>query len=139
MTHTEYTKNILNIKDKNVFFNENCLETKTIKGIETKVFHGYLTYDVPEYCPICGSINNNSIIKWAFKKNCKIKLDKVSNYNTILLLDKQRFKCKNCNATFIASTTLVDYHKQISNNTRISITLDLMEKGCEKDISKRKI
>ena len=30
MTHTEYTKNILNIKDKNVFFNENCLETKTI-------------------------------------------------------------------------------------------------------------
>ena len=23
MTHTEYTKNILNIKDKNVFFNEN--------------------------------------------------------------------------------------------------------------------
>ena len=137
MTHTEYTKNILNIKDKNVFFNENCLETKTIKGVETKVFHGYLTYDVPEYCPVCGSINNNSIIKWAFKKNCKIKLDKVSNYNTILLLDKQRFKCKNCNATFIASTTLVDYHKQISNNTRISITLDLMEKGCEKDISKR--
>ena len=86
MTHTDYTKNILNIKDKNVFFNENCLETKTIKGVETKVFHGYLTYDVPEYCPICGSINNNSIIKWAFKKNCKIKLDKVSNYNTILLL-----------------------------------------------------
>ena len=26
MTHTEYTKLILNIKDNNIFFNENCLK-----------------------------------------------------------------------------------------------------------------
>ena len=137
MTHTDYTKNILNIKDKNIYFNENCLEVKSIKGIETKVFHGILTY-TPDFCPCCRCVNeNNSIIKWAFKKNCRVKLDKVSNYNTILILDKQRFFCKNCNSTFIASTSLVDYHKQISNNTRLSVILDLMEKGSEKDISKR--
>ena len=137
MTHSDYTRNILNIKDKNIYFNENCLEIKNIKGIETKVFYGYLTY-TPEFCPCCGCINeNNSIIKWAFKKNCRVKLNKVSDYNTILLLDKQRFKCKNCNSTFIASTSLVDYHKQISNNTKFSVILDLMEKGSEKDISKR--
>lgn len=137
MTHTDYTKNILNIKDENVFFKENCLEIKNINGIETKVFHGFLTY-TPLSCPRCGCLNeNNSIIKWAFKKNCRVKLDKVSNYNTILLLDKQRFLCKSCNSTFTASTSLVDFHKQVSNNTKLSITLELMEKGTEKDIAKR--
>lgn len=137
MTHTDYTRNILNIKDENIYFYENCLESKIIKGRETKVFHGYLTY-TPSYCPNCGCINqNNSIIKWAFKKGCKIKMNKVSNYHTLLILDKQRFYCKNCESTFIASTSLVDYYKQISNNVTTSVILDLMEKGSEKDISKR--
>ena len=104
MTHTNYTKNILNIKDDNVYFYENCLETQTIKGIETKVFHAYLTY-IPKYCPKCGCINEgvDDIIKWNWKRNCKIKIPKVSNYNTILLLDKQRFYCKHCHKTFIAT------------------------------------
>ena len=26
MTHTDYTKLTLNIEDKNIYFNENCLE-----------------------------------------------------------------------------------------------------------------
>lgn len=73
----------------------------------------------------------------ALKKNCKVKIDKISNYKTLLLLDKQRFLCKYCNSTFIAETDLIDYHKQISNNTRISIILDLMNKGSEKDIASR--
>ena len=135
MTHSDYTRNILNIKDENIHFHENCLEIVKIKGIDTKIFHGILTYNHPDICPCCGCISkDNSIIKWVFKKNCRIKLDKVSNYNTILLLDKQRFKCKNCNSTFTSSTSLVDYHKQISNNTKLSVILDLMQKGSEKDI-----
>ena len=77
------------------------------------------------------------IIKWNFKRNYKIKVTKVANYNTILLLDKQRFYCKHCNRTFTASTNVVDFHKQISNDTRLSIILDLMNKGSEKDISIR--
>ena len=40
MTHTDYTKLILNIKDNNIYFDENCLKSKNIKGKETKVFHG---------------------------------------------------------------------------------------------------
>ena len=138
MTHTDYTKKILNIKDENIYFYDNCLEIKKINGINTKIFHGYLTY-TPEYCPHCGCINGgfHDIIKWNFKRNCKIKIAKVANYNTILLLDKQRFFCKNCNRTFTASTNVVDFHKQISNDTRLSIILDLMNKGSEKDISIR--
>ena len=138
MTHTDYTKKILNIEDENIYFYEDCLEIIEIKGIKTKVFHGYLTY-TPECCPNCKCINHdhNDIIKWNFKRNCKIKITKACNYNTILLLDKQRFFCKHCNKTFTASTNIVDFHKQISNDTRTSVILDLMTKDSEKNIAKR--
>ena len=138
MTHNDYTKLILNIKDKNIYFDENCLEIVNIKGIKTKVFHGYLTY-IPEFCPKCGCINKtfDDIIKWNWKKNCKIKLTKACGYNTLLILDKQRFYCKHCNKTFTASTDVVDFRKQISNDTNLNIKLELMEKGSEKDIAKR--
>ncbi len=138
MTHTDYTKLILNIKDNNIYFNENCLEIKNIKQKETKVFHGYLTY-IPESCPKCGAINEgfDDIIKWNWKRNCKIKIPKTCGYNSLLLLDKQRFLCKHCNKTFTASTDVVDYHKQISNDTNLTIKLELMKKGSEKDIAER--
>ena len=138
MTYTKYTKIILNIKDENIYFDENCLEIVNIKGIETKVFHGYLTY-TPEYCPKCGCVNESfdDIIKWNWKRNCKIKIPKACGFNTLLVLDKQRFYCKNCHKTFIATTDFVDFHKQISNDTNLNIKLELMEKGSEKDIAKR--
>ena len=68
MTHTDYTKLILIIKDSNIYFSDNCLKIINIKGIKTRVFHGYLTY-TPEFCPNCGCINQgyNDIIKW----NCR--------------------------------------------------------------------
>ena len=138
MTHTDYTKNILNIKDKNIYFYDDCLEIKEIKGVKTKIFYGYLTY-TPEYCPNCGCINESfdDIIKWNWKRNCKIKVTKVCGFNTLLFLDKQRFFCKHCNKTFIATTNFVDFHKQISNDTNLNIKLELMQKGSEKDIAKR--
>ena len=139
MSLSNYTRNILNIKDENIIFEENFLNEEKINGSTTKVFHGKLTY-TPSHCPKCGcvyDIEHDSIIKYGFKKNCKIKIDKVSGFKALLLLDKQRFYCKDCHSTFIATTNLVDFHKQISNNTRLSITLDLMRKGSEKDIAYR--
>ena len=137
MTHNDYTKNILNIKDKNIYFDENCLEICKVNGIDTNCFHGKLTY-TPTHCENCGITCNssNDIIKWNWKYNCKIKLPKISNYNTILILDKQRFYCKHCNTTFIARTDVIGYHKQTSNNTELAIKLELMNKISEKDISK---
>lgn len=137
MTHNDYTKNILNIKDENIFFDENCLKISKINGVDTKIFHGKLTY-IPEYCDACGVINesSNDIIKWNWKRNCKIKITKVANYNTILILDKQRFYCKHCHHTFIARTNVVGFHKQVSNDTELSIKLELMNKISEKDISR---
>ena len=139
MSLSNYTRNILNIKDKNIIFEENFLNEEKINGSTTKVFHGKLTY-TPSHCPKCGcvyDIEQDNIIKYGLKKNCKIKIHKVSVFKALLLLDKQRFYCKDCHSTFIATTNLVDFHKQISNNTRLSITLDLMRKGSEKDIAYR--
>ena len=134
MTHINYTKNLLNIKDININLYENYLETRKIKGIETKIIHAYLTYEV-HTCPICK--HKDSVIKWNWKRNCKIKIPMISNYNAIILLDKQRFKCKHCNHTFIATSDFIDKHCNISNNTKLSIKLDLMNKISEKDIAKR--
>ena len=138
MTHTDYTRKILNIKDENIYFKENCLEIKKIKDVETKIFHGYLTY-TPKSCTKCNCINKgyNDIIKWNWKRNCKIKITKVCGFNSLLILDKQRFSCKHCKSTFTATTSVVDFHKQISNDTNLNIKLELMQKSSEKDIAKR--
>jgi len=57
------------------------------------------------------------------KKNCKIKITKTCGYNSLLILDKNRFLCKHCNRTFTASINVVDYHKQISNDANLNIKL----------------
>ncbi len=69
MTQSNYTRNILNIKDVNVNFvnvnfYENCLKNRIINSIETKIFKTYLTY-IPTHCPLCGNNNNdfNGVIK----------------------------------------------------------------------------
>jgi len=137
LTQYDYIKDILNIKDVNVYFNENCLEISEYKGVNTKIFHGYLSY-IPTHCDRCGHVNNGheDIIAWGWKKNCKVKVTKVCGYNAILLLDKKRFKCNHCGKTFTARTNFVDFHKQISNDTKLNITLDLIHKGTEKDIAR---
>ena len=138
MSINNYILNLLNIKDNNIYILSNKLETKIIKGKNYKIIEVILTY-IPGCCPCCGCINesHNDIIKWGFRKNCKIKIPKISNCYSMLILHKQRFYCKNCNNTFIAETNLIGKNKNISNNTELQINLELMEKQSEKDIAKR--
>ena len=138
MSINNYILNLLNIKDNNIYILSNKLETKIIKGKNYKIIEGILTY-IPGCCPCCGCINesHNDIVKWGFRKNCKIKIPKISNCYSMLILHKQRFYCKNCNNTFIAETNLIGKNKNISNNTELQINLELMEKQSEKDIAKR--
>jgi len=129
-----YKLKLLNIKDENITILEK-VEEKYIKGVNHMLIYGVLTYK-PDFCSKCGVANNsNDIIKWGFK-TCKIKIPKVSNLNTILLLNKQRFLCKHCNETFVAETSLVDKYKNISINTNLQVRLLLTEKISEKDIAK---
>ncbi|HAB66327.1 MAG TPA: ISL3 family transposase [Firmicutes bacterium] len=137
MSMNNYILNLLNIEDKNIFILPN-IEEKFIKNKKYKIIEGFLTY-IPDYCPCCGCVNesHNDIIKWGFRKNCKIKIPKISNCFSLLILHKQRFLCKNCGNTFIAETNLIDKNKNISNNTELQINLELMMKQSEKDIAKR--
>ena len=137
MSTNNYILNLLNIKDNNIHILEK-VEEKVIKGTNYKVIEGFLTYN-PSYCSCCGVVNesSNDIIKWGFRKNCIVKIPKISNYKARLILHKQRFLCKNCGNTFIAETNLIDRNKNISNNTELQIVEELMLKQSEKDIANR--
>ena len=137
MSNNDYILNLLNIKDPNIFILNNISE-KIIKNKNYKIIEGILTYK-PEFCPCCGSLNNSTcdIIKWGFRKNCKIIIPNISNCKSLLILHKQRFFCKHCNNTFIAETNLIDRNKNISNNSELQIRLELMKKQSEKDIAER--
>ena len=138
MSNNDYILNLLNIEDKNIFILNNNIENKLIKGKNTKIVYGILTY-IPQNCPCCGVINESDtdIIKWGFKHNCKVKIPKISNINSLLILSKQRFFCKHCNNTFVAETSLVNRNCNISNNTNLFIRTELMTKSSEKDIAAR--
>lgn len=138
MSTNNYILNLLNIKDKNIFILSDSIKEKKIKNRNYKIIEGILTYK-PEYCPCCGVVNqsHDDIIKWGFRKNCKIKIPKISNCYSLLILHKQRFLCKNCNNTFIAETNVVKRNKNISNNTDLQIKTELMKKQSEKDIAER--
>ena len=137
MSNNNYILNLLNIKDPNIYILD-TIQEKFIKNKNYKIIEAILTY-IPECCPCCGVINesSNDIIKWGFRKNCKIKIPRISNCLSMLILHKQRFYCKHCHNTFIAETNLIDKNKNISNNTEYQINLELMQKQSEKDIAKR--
>ena len=137
MSTNNYILNLLNIKDDNItIFHD--IQEKNIKGQKYKIVEGILTY-IPKVCSCCGISNDssNDIIKWGFRKNCIIKIPKISNCKSRLILHKQRFLCKHCGNTFIAETNLVDKNKNISNNTELQIVEELMMKQSEKDIANR--
>lgn len=137
MSTNNYILNLLNIKDENIHIITKCKE-KLIKKKNYKIIEGILTY-TPKYCPCCGIVNQstNDIIKWGFRKNCIVKIPKLGNCFTRLILHKQRFFCKHCHNTFISETNLVNRNKNISNNTSLQIKLELMKKQSEKDIAER--
>ena len=137
MSINNYILNLLNIKDENIYIVKEIKE-EMIKNKKYKIIEGFLSYK-PEYCPHCGFVNesSNDIIKWGYRKNCKIRIPKQNNCLTRLILHKQRFYCKHCNNTFIAETSLVNRNKNISNNTELQIVEELAHKQSEKDISER--
>ena len=133
MSNTNYITNILNLKDKNIFFKENFYKEEKIKGVTYKIFEGYLTYN-PICCHRCGVVFDDNFEKHGFIIS-DIKLPNVSGFKTILRLHKQRYLCKHCNKAFTLSSNIVNYGCFISNNTKHQIALDLTKKRSEKDIA----
>ena len=88
MSHHHSIRNLLNIKDENIYFDKSFCTEETIKGVQCKVFHGTLTYQ-PEACYACGHVFDEQIIKHGFKTSL-IKIPSVWFY-AYLKLRKQRY------------------------------------------------
>lgn len=110
---------LLNFKEDNLIFDENFFEIRTIKNKKCFVIKGYL-FNNYEFCPKCGCINENTIIKKGIDK-CLIKINKISEMTSYLELNKQIYKCKNCNKKFTAQSNIINFGCRISNNVRLAI------------------
>ena len=118
MSHNYSIINLLNLKAKNIIFDENFYTEEVVKGIESKIIHGTLTYK-PEACYSCGHAFDEKIIKYGFKTS-NIKIPNVSGCNAYLRLKKQRYFCKHCNSTFILETNIVNKNCFISGSQHFS-------------------
>lgn len=111
---------LLNFKEENLIFDENFFEERIIKEKRCFIIKCYL-YNNYEYCPKCGCINDNCMIK----KDCRktlIKINKISEITSYLELNKQVYKCKNCNhKTTAQSKNIVNFGCRISNNVKLAI------------------
>ena len=111
--------NLLNFKEDNLIFDENFFESRIIKNRKCSIIKGYLKNDF-EFCPKCGCINQNTIIKKGIKK-CLVKINKMAEITSYLELNKQVYKCKNCNHKIVAQSNIIDYRCRISNNVKRAI------------------
>ena len=133
MSNTNYITEMLELKDNNIKFYENCYHKEKIKGITHKIYEGILSYK-PDYCPRCGVLFDENFEKHGFITS-NIKLPSVSGFKTILRLKKQRYLCKHCNKAFTLRDKVTERGCFISNNTKYQIALNLMKKRSEVDIA----
>ena len=134
MSELNYITELLELKDNNIKFYENCYHKEKIKGIYHKVFEGILSYQ-PTCCSKCGVIFDKKFEKHGFITS-NIKIPDVSGYKTILRLKKQRYLCKHCGKAFTLRDNVTDYGCFISKNTKWKIANELRNKISEKDIAK---
>ena len=134
MSELNYITEMLELKDNNIKFYNNCYHKEKIKGVYHKVFEGVLTYQ-PVCCEKCGVLFDNNFEKHGFITS-DIKMPDVVGFKTILRLKKQRYLCKHCGKAFTLRDNVTDYGCFISKNTKWKIANELRNKISEKDIAK---
>lgn len=117
MSQEQSMRNILKIEDLNLKINS---EVPLNPNDKVMHFYGELTYPVNE-CPYCRKLQ---VVKNGFKTSY-IRLPPVSEMPVILVLRKQRYLCRNslCRKSFLAQTSVVQAHKQVSQNLRRAIII----------------
>ena len=134
MSDLNYITEMLELKDKNIKFFENCYHKEKIKGVYHKFFDGILTYQ-PLCCEKCGVAFDNKFEKHGYITSY-IKIPDISGFKTILRLKKQRYLCKHYGKAFTLRDNVTEYGCCISKNTKWKIANDLRNKISEKDIAK---
>ena len=88
MSHSYFTRKLLNIKDKNITFQEDYLEEVKFNGITSFIFKGILSYQ-PTHCQKYGTLFDSKFKKHGFKTS-RIVIPKVSLHDTYLELKNSR-------------------------------------------------
>ena len=135
MSHSYFTRKLLNIKDKNITFPDDYLEEVKLNGITSFIFKGILSYQ-PTHCQKCGTLFDSKFKKHGFKTS-RIVIPKVSLHDTYLELKKQRYYCGHCQSTFTLKTSIVEKNCYISYNMKYAIALEAQNKISECDIAHR--
>ncbi|MCU7210191.1 hypothetical protein NEH72_10115, partial [Turicibacter sp. 1E2] len=76
MSHSYFTRKLLNIKDKNITFSKDYLEKVKLNGITSFIFKGILTYQ-PTHCQKYRTLFYSKFKKHGFKTS-RIAIPKVS-------------------------------------------------------------
>ncbi|WP_423363133.1 ISL3 family transposase [Mycoplasma sp. P36-A1] len=113
-------KEIIGINDSNI--NIYKFQDEKIKDNISKVFYGILFFN-DNVCPKCNKVHNKFYVH--NKKVSLIKLPMVSGFDAYLKLTKTRYKCMECNKTFIPANTLTNPGCFISNKVKYLIALKL--------------
>ena len=136
MSQDNYIRNLLNIKDQNITFDEDGVHDEFIKGKTCKIIDAHLSY-IPSYCDKCGGVfeSNDDYEKKGFDDGSYVVVPTIFKATCFLFLKKQRILCHHCKKSFSLKTDLVNFKCRISNITKLSIVVDLTKKRSEKDIS----
>ncbi|EFU72817.1 ISL3 family transposase [Enterococcus faecium] len=136
MSHTQLIKEMLDILDLSITFSENCLTKEKYKGQICHIYHGSLTYTAQE-CIHCNHKIASDIVRWG-TTTVRLLMNDVSEYRTYLELKKQRFKCKACQRTFVADTSVAKKHCFISEKVRWSVVTRLKRNTSMTEIAAQK-
>ncbi|WP_017187829.1 ISL3 family transposase [Alkalibacillus haloalkaliphilus] len=128
-------KNLLDIQDENITFEEDCVTYGTHKGIAYQFIHGRLSYE-PNSCLKCGAKKEGSSIYKNGSQKSRITLNMSGMRPTYLVLKKQRFFCKDCQSSFTAETPIVKKHCFISNNVKSEVAVKCSEAQSITNISR---
>ncbi|WP_195905046.1 transposase family protein, partial [Enterococcus faecium] len=137
MSNTQLIKDTLNMQDLNIYFVEICLTKEKYKGQICLIYKGTLLYK-PEECSHCLCVVPSRIIRWG-TTTVRLLLNDVSEYRTYLALKKQRVKCKSCQRTFVADTSVAEKHCSISQKVRWAVISHLNENTPMTEIARQHI
>lgn len=127
-------KNMLDIQDENILFEENCVTYGTHRGKKCKEVHCTLTY-TPKVCEQCGIKNHNYTLIKNGTQTSRITYPMTGVHPTYLIVKKQRFYCKCCEKSFTAQTSLIQKHCFISNYVKANIFSQSFRAKSKKDIA----
>ncbi|MHC5216425.1 ISL3 family transposase [Enterococcus sp. LJL128] len=136
MSLTQLIKETLDILDLNITFEENCLTRERYKGQICSIYRGKLSYS-PQECVHCETVVPSNLIRLGMT-TVRLLMNDVSEYRTYLELKKQRFKCKACQRTFVADTSVAQKHCFITEKVRWSIVTRLKKNTSMTEITHQK-